>query len=508
MISSARRSFVILSVLVIVTSVLLLVTGLIFIAQAEAAGAAAVHRGVQARGLGWSGIQVVMSQLSEQRDRVLDGEALELDEEYTIYETGGRLGVVRLLPLTVAGEVLVAEAGRLDLNHVDAETLTATELVDSETAAAIVRTRSGLGRPFQSVAELLEVPGVTPQLLYGPLEDLADIGTAILDAGPGAEDEPRGLADVVTVYGHGPAIQRSGTRRIHLDVPYSEDLGRRCDDRFGRGTSAIIKAVLENGSLTEERQLIEAFAQQDTPPEDWPDLVDALTAEPGSMHFGRLDLNTASFDALRAMQGIDPAQAQQIVDARTGMSPEDRATIAWPVIEGIFTPEAYAPLADSLTTRSWTYRVRVEAGEVNADEPDGPLDDAVVWEAVIDLSDGAPRVAYLRDVSLLTTAARLGQDFMVDDAEREDAETEADDDPDPDDDAVSSGPEADSTTDPGPTTTPRPATGPGPGMQPKRPNGTRAANPASETRPDSHAKPRGADGSGRRGRRVGRWVTR
>jgi DNA uptake protein ComE-like DNA-binding protein len=489
-----RRSFVLLAVLVIVTGVLLLVTGLLFVAQAEAAGTVAVHRRGQARGLGWSGVQVVMVRLGEQRERVLDGERLEVEETYTIYEAGNRLGVVRLLPVTPAGELLAPEAGRLDLNHVDAETLSATELVDADTAGAIVAERSRRGGTFQSVAELLAVPDVTPEVLYGPLEDL-DVADTAPEQVPGADAPPRGLADVVTVYAHGPALQRDGTRRVHLDVPWSDDLGERCDERFGRGTSAVIRALLDNGAFTEERQLIEALAAQGTPPEDWPALVDTLTAAPGPLHFGRLDLNTASVEALAAMPGVEPEQAQQIVDARGGLSAEDRSTIAWPVMEGIFTAESYAPLADRVTTRSWTYRVRLAAGEVDAEEPDGPLEDAVIWEAVIDLTDPRPRIAYLRDVTLLGTAARLVAGAFAEDLP-------------PDDDL-----------EPGDDVAPEDARSPGGASE--RPGGTaersstapttRRADPAPEDAPedapDSHGTPSEADGSGSRGRRVGRWVT-
>src|SRR5690606_27163315 len=110
--------------------------------------------------------------------------------------------------------------------------------------------RDSLGRPMQSVDELLRVTGVTPEALYGPLDSLTP-----LDDASAREDElatrigdrlelalggeARGLADVLTVFSFEPALQRSGVLRINLNVPWSEELAARLDDRFGEGTSAF-----------------------------------------------------------------------------------------------------------------------------------------------------------------------------------------------------------------------------------------------------------------------------
>ena len=99
---------------------------------------------------------------------------------------------------------------------------------------------------------------------------------------------------------------------------------------------------------------------------------------------------------------------------RDGLSADDRATIVWPAIEGIVQPEAYNELAGRITTRCWTYRLRLAAGELDPDEPDGPLTNPVIYEVVIDLSAPRPRVAYLRDITLLQTTALLAAGAAVD----------------------------------------------------------------------------------------------
>ncbi len=124
------RGFTLIAVLVIMGSALLVGTSLLFMAQAEAAGSAGAADAAQSRALAWSGIRAVMSTLNDQRQRILDGEVPAVADEYVVYETDTRLGVVRLLPVGPGGARSVPEAGKLDLNMVDAEMLAQTELIE------------------------------------------------------------------------------------------------------------------------------------------------------------------------------------------------------------------------------------------------------------------------------------------------------------------------------------------------------------------------------------------
>ncbi len=478
MIGRGRRAFVLIAVLVVVASALLVATSLLFVAQAEAAGAAGTARAVQSRALAWSGVQAVMSTLNDQRDRILNGELPQVSAEYTIYETETRLGVVRLLPISPRRERLVPEAGGLDLNHVDADMLGDTGLLDAVSAQAVVSFRENdPGRGFGSVAELLNVPGLTPETVYGPIDELT-VEDDAFESGVLTErastlyghESPRGLADVVTVYGFEPALQQNGKRRINLNVPWSDELGRRLDQRFGAGSSEILRRIFESGTTFEnDAKIFGVLRFFDMDPSDWPQIIDALTTDPGEYHFGRLDINTASYEALVALPGIDAEQAAALVRVRESLSAEERATVAWPAIRGIVEPEAYDQLAGRITTRSWTYRVRVEAGEVNADDREGALTNPVIYEAVIDLSAPKPRVAYLRDITMLQSAARVAANATPapapgitedpDDALREPFMDEPAplDDPDPGFGATIDDPRTDQMNDPSPAPPSSPA---------------------------------------------------
>jgi DNA uptake protein ComE-like DNA-binding protein len=404
------------AVLVVMGGAILVATSLLFVAQAEVAGSARTADRVQSHALAWSGVQAAMTRLNEQREVILEGSSPRLDEELIIYELDDRVGVARLLPVGPGGERLVPEAGKLDLNSVDADMLSATELIDEAQARAVIDHRdSKQGRPFQSVGELLWVEGLSVEAVYGPTDELAvendvtgSFEPAPLAAESDAPAELRGLADVTTVYGFEPALQQNGRLRINLNVPWSEELGGRVADRFGSGAAQTLQRIMESGTTFEsEAKIFEVLRFFQVPMEDWPEIVDTFTTEEGEFHFGRLDINTAPYEALAALPGLEPEQAAEIVQVRHELEPQERSTIVWPAIEGIIEPEAYDQLAGRITTRCWTWRLRLAAGEVGADDPEAPPADLVVYDVVIDLSAPRPRVAYLRDVTWLATTARI-----------------------------------------------------------------------------------------------------
>jgi len=421
-----RRGFTLIAVLVIVGSALLVATGMLFIAQAEVAGASHTARVAQSRSLMESALNVLVQELNQQRDVLLSGEMLELDQQYELYERGTLLGVVRLLPVTPDQRRVEPQASKLDINakELTAEMLEATGLVDGDVAQAIIQYRDARpGGLVHSVSELLNVEGVSFELLFGPLEDMLDDPTN-LEEGDLAErvlaryvsDEPRGLADVLTVFAVEPQLQRDGRRRINLNVPWSDELGQRLDDRFGEGAGEIIKSIMDGGtSFDDPAALYRVLVMFDVDPEEWPDIVDALATSEEEYAFGRVDINSASESVLRALPGMTPEAAAEIVRSREMHGEQERSTVAWPAMRGVVEPAAYELLGPWLTCRSWTFRVQFAVGEVHSDQPLGELDNPVLYEAVIDLAALQPRVAYLREMTMVRTLALLKVTAMADD---------------------------------------------------------------------------------------------
>lgn len=415
------RGFVLIAVMVLIGAALLLAGSLIHLVRAEAAGAGASVHGEQSRGLAWSGIQAVMADLDDQRRAMLAGDPPRLDPQYIIFEEGESLGVVRLMPVGLRGDLLEPEAGKLDLNVVDASALERTLLVDPALAGAIIAHRdTTLRRPFQSVAELLDVPGMTPEILYGaalgessisesggsePLPGAVAMDDAAIPAGQGSA---RGLADVVTVFAIEPALQMNGRKRINLNTPWSDELRRRLAERFNEDIANAVKSIIDQGTTFEsDAKIIQVLRFFNVPPADWREALDVFCTEETDYLRGRLDLNTASYEALLGLEGLTPEQAAEVVRAQPELSVEERATIAWPAMREIVTPLEFEKIVSKVTTRCFTWRVRLAAGSVDAVDPEGPLRDPVVYEVVIDLASPRARVAYLRDVTLLPTVAAI-----------------------------------------------------------------------------------------------------
>jgi hypothetical protein len=213
---------------------------------------------------------------------------------------------------------------------------------------------------------------------------------------------------VFTVFACEPALQMNGVLRINLNVPWSEALQQRVSERFGPEAASMAKQLFDTGVKFEnESKLFQILRQYKTPPENWPQILDAFTSESGKYHYGRLDINTASYEALRGLPGVTPEQAAQLARVREDLSEDERRTIAWPAIAQVLPLESFDALAGHITTRSWLYRVRLAAGEIPAGEPDADLHARVMYEAVIDLSSPTPRVAYLRDITALQSTAQM-----------------------------------------------------------------------------------------------------
>ncbi|MGI9015397.1 MAG: helix-hairpin-helix domain-containing protein [Phycisphaerales bacterium] len=421
-----RRGAVLLMVMVMVGSLLFLATGLIFMMQASAATTAVVASAEQSRALARSGLAIIQQQLDQQRDAILNGEAPTLDAEYTIYETAGELGIVRIVPIGPQQELLVSEDAKLDLNSVDAAGLIATGLIDPILADSIIAHRNALGRPFQSPAELLFVEGMTPELLLGALEP--ENGDAELRSS--AQETVPALADVVTVFSFAPALQRSGDLCINLNVEWTDELRARVAKRWGEQVADALRQIFESGFKFEnDGSLVALLRQFNVELKEWIESVDAITTTPHEAWKGRLDINLASYEALMGLPGMTAEMAVAMIDLREKLSGDDRATIVWPVMYELMTPEQFQPLAGRIATRSWNWRVRIEAGINVLDSEDDALEHRVVYEAVVDLSSPRARLAYLRDVTYLNDARAISTNAALDWMEDSDNTERVGDDP-------------------------------------------------------------------------------
>lgn len=442
-----RRGTILLSVLVIVSIGAMVGTTMLMAIDAERGSTETALRHDRLRSLAWSGIQGVMAELSDQRDDLLTGARPMLTRSWEFEPDAlGRRGVVRLVVLDEASDsVALAEPGKLDLNHASASMLAALDGIDDDVAQQIVQTRKS--RPFTSVEELLLIKGVSTEMVYGPLDEQGEtLGDASSPGEPADTLDPlmdspmpgrERLIDVLTVFSADPNVTAAwddeshrGEMRINLNLPWSDRLGRALANRFSEETAAFLEAQYKSGvSLTSRAALLrfilriigELPDKSQLYEEILPTALDSVATSNEAFVPGRIDINAAPARVLATIPGIDIDHAEQIVLLRDELDEQRRQTPVWPLIEGVLTEDQFIEAADWMTTRSLQWRVRVEAGYLPADEQDAVaplgldgldqpaearLDQRLVFDVVIDVGSTRPRVAYLRDMSLMA-ASRL-----------------------------------------------------------------------------------------------------
>jgi DNA uptake protein ComE-like DNA-binding protein len=404
-----RRGTIIVAVLVIVALSALAASTTMYFSEAATAGADASLRRVRSRALAWSGIQAVMAELDAQRDQLLDGDAPMLTTQWQLFEEGSRRGIVRLVALeqddTGLERWAVSESTRLNINLATPEMLGNLGGVSESQAAAIHG-----GRPYGSLEELVRV---APDLLNE--EEQAEPLDPALDSLPARNFltvmsfDPNVQAGIETAPGRGG--DSKGKLRVNLNVSWSDELAEAIRTRFDAAAVNVAKTMFDAGEkFKKTADLVGVLRRNNVPPPSWPPILDTFTVSPDPYIPGRIDVNRAPARVLATIPGISQEAAAAIVQARHGLEASRRRSIAWPVIEGILSPDEFVKAVDWMTTRSMQWRVRLEAGIIDTDSPERgtpELQERMTLEAIIDVASDRPRVAYLRDVTLLSTAFTL-----------------------------------------------------------------------------------------------------
>jgi type II secretory pathway component PulK len=303
--------------------------------------------------------------------------------------------------------------------------------------------------PLSTVEELLLVKGFNAEIVYG--EDANMNGILDPNEDDGDETFPpdnhdgrldRGLRGVATVVSNEPNVDSAGRPRININTGSQgktsgspdasgggEDAGGAADSQGGAisGVPAKLAEFIrlyrgDGGTFKHPSELLEMRYQLKNQPKDAPGLkpgswiesgvgaaelpmvLDRLTTQPTGKNkplVGLVNANTAPLEVLAALPGMDANLAQQIVDARSELDAETKASVAWLYTQGLLDADAFKKVAPYLTARSFQYSVRCVGFGV-------PCGRFRVVEAVIDVSGGTPRVVYTRDIS------RLGLPFALD----------------------------------------------------------------------------------------------
>ncbi|HCA38532.1 MAG: hypothetical protein QF781_00315 [Phycisphaerales bacterium] len=366
-----RRGIVLAAVTIVTAASLWTTVALLAIAGVETAGIDGGSEAIQEDAAVHSAVLVFATELFEQRDDMRVGKAPNLDDQIVLWESGRHATVARLLP--VEGErVLVAEAGRLDLNLASVEQL---DQVLGRSEAVVSK---------RNAHRIDDVRDVLMQFDQGPIE--------ATDSG--------GICQRLTVHAHEPNVQQSGDLRINLDVPWSEELAERIRSRFNDVITEALEKILAENPVESDADLMRLILSFDMPPKDWADAIDAFSMEPVRYRRGRIDINAASAEVLASLPGVTADQAAAIVQRRDGLDDELLATPAWPFIEDILPTEIAVDFLDRATVGSWTWRLRLACGEVPGDALDTVLQDARVVDVIVDVAGEQPRIAMMRDITM------------------------------------------------------------------------------------------------------------
>ena len=351
---------------------------------------------------------------------------------------------------------LTDEAGKININTADAETLLSLANMSSERVDCLLDYRDADGEtraygaeqnyydnlpsaylikngPLETLEELLLVKGFNGTVLYGedanlsgllePNEDDAEESFPP-DNADGALDV--GLRNLATVYGH---KLRPDDSRININAEY-EQLGDLKQSELDEQTIHFIQLYRAEGNYFEhaadllnmtyvvrdghtEPMQIDADSQISSgiSQDDLALVLEKLIAIPPSgddPERSLVNVNTAPAAVLSALEGIDQSLARRIVEARSGLEGPDKATIAWLYSEGVVDEETFKQIAPLLTTRGYYFHAQCVGFAV----PGGRFR---IIEAVLDISAGHVRIAYLRDIT------RLGLPFAIDVEELEGA---------------------------------------------------------------------------------------
>lgn len=365
-----RRGSALVSAIMVLLVIVGLVAALAPLVRVDVRAAGQEVDGQRALYLARAGVTLALATL-QQDDPSTDG----LDEDWaTLGEQGQRTYPLGEGQFRVE---VVDASSRIDLNRADRATLLRLPGIDEATVDEILAWRGQNGAngstgsssadyeslprpyrlkaaPFDSVEELLLVRGVTPQLLYG-LQGSTDP----------QQQEP--WVDLLYVDTWSPNQDAAGRARIDLNAATAQQLvqtGGRV--LTANQAEAIVQQRSRAGRFASAAELLsvqglgQAVVRR---------LVDHVTVSPGARLMGKLNVNTASAQALETLPGVTSDIAEQIVQRRESegdfQSAGDLMELGQP---------AFRALVDRVTTKSSVFLVRAR-GEL----PNGTVRAMEAW---------------------------------------------------------------------------------------------------------------------------------
>lgn len=445
--SSPRRGFILVGILVIVMLGSMVAMSLLFRVQGGEAAAAAGAGSEQAWLAAMSGVEEAVRFAKSAKPGTLEWrdnpsafkERFVYDDGsaqwfYTIY---GPADVDALEPIRYG---LTDESSKLNLNtatrgmlaklpgfeqplldaYMGPASAAEGEIVALTSIRSVFDTQERRPRTdINSLSELFQYRGFTPQILFGedanfnyqldPNEDDSD------QRAPGDNQDGKldlGLKRLLTVTSYELERTEAGVRKANINDP-KDPLP---SVELPEGLTNFIVALRTNSmqiphpaSLLEMKISVKdakgaaVELSSGVGKEELETVLKHFTCEEEDRKPGMVNVNTASANVLAALPGLDEGLAERIVSARSSVTPEKRATIAWLFTEGALEAAPFKEVAPYLTARSLQFEFNV----VGYSKPSGRFK---ALEVAIDLGKPAHSITRVRDLT------RYGLPFQLEPA--------------------------------------------------------------------------------------------
>ena len=278
--------------------------------------------------------------------------------------------------------------------------------------------------PLATIEELLLVKGFDATIVFG--EDANCNGLLDPNENDGDESFPpddgdgqlnRGLRGLLTTFSYEPNVSSDGAKRVNILTADPAQVQRAAGiNNLG---NFITQARAQNklNRALDASQLLGMSLDVDDPKapgrktriasgvtkDNLAAVLDKLTTGGTPMGrqevlTGRVNINTASMQVLACLPGLGE-QAQQVVDLRKDMPPEQLASQAWICSQNVVSEDVFKKLSPYITARSYQFRLR----SLGYSPSSGRF---CIIEAVIDTAGGDMRLRYVRDLT------RLGLPFV------------------------------------------------------------------------------------------------
>ncbi|MFM1821874.1 MAG: hypothetical protein RI967_140 [Planctomycetota bacterium] len=444
----AQGGFVLVAVIVVVAAAVLVATGAIFTARAATAGSRASGESERLRGAALDGVRLAAERLAASRDAILAGGEPELEARLLERGEGGARLEVRLAAMP-AGGFAESESAKIDLGHPDGARIARERLDDlvaaradlpTEFPEALLAARADEGLDGCLGRLPADLRPASFAALFGALRTLdeeeetraaaearaADPGARAGASGAAAGASEAGalpLLSILTVHAQEPLVRADGAPRLDLVAALGEGAdetasGASLADFAEAELAAMREAAAKAGAMPDDGALAAALLARGVAPARIAEILDLATLHPGRRAPARLDILRAGREALASLEvggeAVFGAEgAERLLDLRESLAEDERRSTAWLVDRRVLDAERYARVAGSLSARSTVWRVRVVARPA----PDEDALDAgsvasaarAAFDAVIDVGGEAPRIVFLRDVSMLATARVLAR---------------------------------------------------------------------------------------------------